>query len=565
MIASTQPAIQSQPVILRMCIILAVLKSVLAAMLGPILYIMNHEGSLLYPALAESVLFLGVPLLARLGKPNTAILFTFLLECMSTLYFGLQLGPNAPVWVMGIFLAGIAMLFFQDKPLHVPAVIFAILIILTIELNNKIQVVTSVRFSEDHQLLLKEMVITMVLFLNCLMLYFYIRQIRVSHEKVKKVAELEAARQALRVYVRDTNHELRSPLHVIYGICQRYLAFAKGPRHHTIVETEHLEYIQLACTSMLDLINNDLEWARLEAGESDQPVLASMQLTEWLRKYHLLYQQMAQDKSVTLNMHLATNMPATILSDQAKLTRILRNLLTNAIKFSPAGESVTMDTYFKDNQLIIAIKDNGRGMTPAQQQQVFEPFYSQREESMEGTGLGLPIVRKSINDLGGTIHLSSELGKGSTFTIKVPVQVMESLPAAGHLSGNGQLRIRFDGKKCLVIDDSKMCRFIAELLLQQLGISSFLTASVDQGLTIARGEYPDFIMLDLQIPELSGQEILKKLKADELLSRIPVLICSGDTMQETTDAVLQGGAYAFLPKPLQYEKLHAVLSDLFIS
>lgn len=384
---------------MRICNILSVITAGLAFFFGPLLYHMSGQKIVLYPSLLEGVLFLTVPLLSYCKKNDAAIITTFTVQTLATLYYGLILGSVAPIWGMGLFLAGIALLIFKHKKIKVRAIVFVTATVMAIQLNNTWQWIAPIPLSEGYRMPLTNMVIATVLFLNCMMLFFYNRQIRADQQMKASYIEALEAKLSMRHYVREISHEISGPLNIIHGIGTNYLREKDESKADVLVNYEHLQAINLAAISILELAANDLEWARLEAGEESTVVLAPFDLTSWLEENILLYRQMARYQDIQLIMILPDVVPGHIISDKHKLTRILRNLLINAIKFSPPNGAVLLVVSFSDNLLTLAVRDKGKGLTPAEQANIFRPFVTSRTEFMNGTGFRIAYPAKECDGI----------------------------------------------------------------------------------------------------------------------------------------------------------------------
>jgi signal transduction histidine kinase/ActR/RegA family two-component response regulator len=541
--------------------ILAVLTAGLAFFFAPILYLMSGQQSILYPGLAEGCLFLLVPVLTYMNKKDAAIQLLFILQTTAVVYFGLVIGPVAPIWGMGLFLCGIALLIFEKGRVKILAVVLAALSIAVIQANNKLQFVTAIPLSSGYQELLTAMVIVTILLLNYMLLFNYNKQIK-KDQKIKAdyIKALEDARSALQHYIHEITHEISGPLNIISGIGQNYLHEYKTPSQNILVDYEHLQAIHLASISILELASNDLEWAKLEAGEVSHVTLAAFDLNAWLKENNMLYRQLARTRDIQLVLIVTDTIPSYIISDKSKLTRILRNLLTNAIKFSHPKSTVTLTLSFSENHLILAVSDKGKGLTKEEQMNIFKPFFSTSTVFMNGTGLGLPILQKNVMELSGTIAVDSIKGKGSTFTVTIPIVVASQLQTIEKIVESEVCR--FDHLKCLVVDDNEMSRIIADMHLKRLGIESLHATSGTQAIDMARQCLPDFILLDIYMPEHTAFDVLGWLKRDKALSSIPVIVISGEKLKETKDAVMQAGANEYVKSPVKFEQLYAALAKL---
>jgi signal transduction histidine kinase/ActR/RegA family two-component response regulator len=547
--------------ILRISNILAILTGSLAFFFATMLYYLTGQKLILYPALLEGCLFFIVPLLAYANKKDAAIVTMFILQTSATTFFGVLLGTEAPVWGMGLFLAVIALLIFENDKAKIWAISFVVLSVLAIQLNNRYQFIVSITLNKDYKDLLTSMVIVTVFSLSSIMLFFYNRQIK-NDQKLKAayIVALEDAKLALRNYVHEISHEISGPLNIISSISQNYLQGNDESRINILVDYEHFQAINIASVSILEVASNDLEWARLEAGEVSKVVLAPFDLKSWLDETNMLYKQLARNRDIQLIMILADTVPGFIISDKSKLTRILRNLLINAIKFSNPKGIVTLTVSFSDHKLILKVTDKGKGLTEEEKITIFKEFVSSGTAFMNGTGLGLPILKKNVDELNGKVNVDSMIGKGTTFTITVPVEVANQVQAIEKIV-ESEIFL-FPNLQCLIVDDNEMNRLMAAMHLKRMGIETFYATTGADAIDIARQRLPDLILLDIYMPGCTAFDMLEWLKKDKMLSSIPVIVISGEKLKDVKESVIKAGANAFVNSPVKFELLYAALGKL---
>jgi CheY-like chemotaxis protein len=213
-------------------------------------------------------------------------------------------------------------------------------------------------------------------------------------------------------------------------------------------------------------------------------------------------------------------------TDEGKLAQILRNLLSNALKYTESGEvRITVSTPV-EGRVEFAVKDTGIGIPAGERQRIFEEFVQVRhalQTRTKGSGLGLPLSRKFAELLGGVITLASEPGQGSTFTLDIPVV----LPGATV----GEAADKADAGTILIVDDEESTRYVLRHMLEAEG-SWTLAEAVDgtEGLRLAQAEHPDFVLLDLNLPGLNGFEVFRTLKGDPATAAIPILVLTSSIL-----------------------------------
>lgn len=546
--------------IMKIVNFIALTTAFLAFVFGPILYSLNGRLYILIPALTEGCLFLSVPILTYFGRWQSAIIVTFVTQVMATAYFGSLLGPVAQVQTLGIFLGGIALLMFSDIRMRAIALSTVLGLVIWLELNFRYGFIPPLDLTLTYQEFIRQCVLGTVLFLNSLMLYFYVRELRRSKQKVTEyTSQLEKARMAMSVYVRETSHEIRSPLNIVYGIVQTYLASLNRSEDKVSMEGHHLRALNVASHNVLEVINNVLEWSKVEAGKNDELHQEVIMLPHWLDELTALYRQLAEAREVQLTTVYVNMLPEKVRIDRSRLNSILSNLLSNAVKFTAAKSAVTLKASAEGNQLVFEVSDQGKGLSAEAQAHIFEPFVSTPNSFIKGTGLGLPIVREMVYNLGGTIIVDSRLGTGTTFTVKIPYQPADTANAAITVPATYE---KFEGTSVMVVDDNAMNRMIAMMHLNRLGIRVLQAENAMQAASLAREAMPDIILLDLHMPEVDGRQLLHTLQQDPLVKGIRVIVTSGDVYKEVQDELLAAGASGFVSKPVIFEELYETLRKL---
>jgi len=372
--------------------------------------------------------------------------------------------------------------------------------------------------------------------------------------------EADAANQAKSEFLSRMSHELRTPLNAILGFGQ---ILDKQPL--TPLQQESVQYILKGGRHLLDLINEVLDIARVEAGHLDLS-LEPIALAEILAEACNLVRPLAAERNILLCTVPGACADIHIMADRQRLKQVLINLLSNAIKYNKTGGKVHIRSLpLLDAHLRIAIQDTGPGIALAEQQKLFIPFerLDAARSGVEGTGLGLALSQRLVTAMGGELTFESVPGEGSTFCISLPLILSPGEAITDQLqdvqrSEPGRSSER--SATILTIEDNLSNLRLMEVLLRSRPGTTLLAAMQGSiGLDLARQHEPDLILLDLNLPDISGKEVLARLQASALTCDIPVVVLSADATPAQIERLLKAGAKAYLTKPLDVaEFLHTV-------
>jgi signal transduction histidine kinase/CheY-like chemotaxis protein len=540
---------------------LAIGAGLLAFTLGCLLYYLTGYKSILYPAMVESALFLSILLLTRRGLPEYGPPLMFFLHSLSIWYFGIMLGPASQTYLFAPFLAFCVFLVFHRPAAQIIVLSSSAIMLLLIEMNYRQGIITPLYLDKDTETALHRLVILTATFLNGTALYYFIKESRFRNKQLQLlVNQLNKANQAMKIYVRETNHEIRSPLNVVNSILQNYLDTADRGKRTVQVGIAHLEAVHFACQDMQLVMSNALGWSKIEAGKeeiSKSPFLFS----EWILQLCDTYEYLAKRRSVHINISFSDNIPDYILADKSKLRTIIVNLLSNAIKFTHVHSIITVKAVMKNNLLVLSVADQGTGIAPEKKEHIFDPYVSEQGQQSEASGLGLPIARHMARMMGGDLSVSDNTdGGGSIFTLRLPVETVPAPATATTIMDYSLLK----GLKVLVVDDDHLNHLAFSLALKRMEIEVILADSGPQGFTKALQHEPDAILMDMIMPHVSGIEMLAQFKADRKLRQIPFILVSGNCYSEVREEVIASGADGFLSKPVNIEQLYNILKELVV-
>jgi signal transduction histidine kinase/CheY-like chemotaxis protein len=372
-------------------------------------------------------------------------------------------------------------------------------------------------------------------------------------EVEEKSRQLEMASQHKSQFVASMSHELRTPLNAIIGLTE--MMVSNAPRFGTEKAAEPLRRVHRAGTHLLGLINQVLDLSKIEAGKLELNP-ETVNLAPLLEDVIGTARQLAEQNKNRLVLEAQENL-GQLTVDPMRLRQILLNLLSNACKFTKGGEVKLGVKRVVDgrNWIEIAVTDTGIGMTPEQQVKLFEEFTqadSTTARQYGGTGLGLAITRKLARMMGGDVTVTSESGKGSVFTVRLPgsadSQTRSSTGSDGRRSPTAD--------RVLVIDDDAIARELIADHLKAEGFSVATAAGGVEGLKLAKELRPTAITLDVMMPDLDGWSVLTTLRQDPELAEIPVIMITIVDEQRRGVAL---GAAGYLTKPIDRERLRHVI------
>jgi adenylate cyclase len=374
-------------------------------------------------------------------------------------------------------------------------------------------------------------------------------------EVEEKSRQLQMASQHKSQFVASMSHELRTPLNAIIGLTE--MMVNNATRFGTEKAAEPLRRVHRAGTHLLGLINQVLDLSKIEAGKLELSP-ETVNLAPLLEDVIGTARQLAEQNKNRLILEAQDNV-GQVTVDPMRLRQILLNLLSNACKFTKQGEVKLRVKKVVDgrNWMEIAVADTGIGMTPEQQAKLFEEFTqadSSTARQYGGTGLGLAITRKLARMMGGDVTVTSEPGKGSVFTVRLPGSA-EAQPRSSTSSSDG--RHSSSTANCvLVIDDDPTARELIADHLKAEGFSVVTAAGGTEGLKRAKELRPTAITLDVMMPDLDGWSVLAALRQDPELAEIPVIMI---TIVDEHRRGIALGAAGYLTKPIDRERLRHVI------
>ena len=379
-------------------------------------------------------------------------------------------------------------------------------------------------------------------------------------ERTRDLAEAtRRAEQANRVkgeFVANISHEMRTPLNGVLGLTQLALELNRDP-----AIAEHLRIAQFSARGLLNLINDVLDFSKLEAGEM-QILPVAFELRPLLRDLRSMFAQEAVRQSLKLDAEVASDVPPWVLADERRLRQVLLNLVGNALKFTSSG-GVSVRVTRSGDDLCFSVADTGIGIPAEKQALIFDAFRQADNSTSRrhgGTGLGLTISKRLVEGMGGKLTLESTPGKGSTFTFTVhapaaaspaPETVPRDEPAASPMN-------------ILVAEDNRVNQYLMQALLRKMGHSVALAANGVEVLEALARKRFDLVLMDIQMPELDGLQATRRIREHERDTgeHLPVVALTARAMPGDRELFLGAGMDDYMEKPIQEERLRTILSRM---
>lgn len=378
-----------------------------------------------------------------------------------------------------------------------------------------------------------------------------------SSARALQKAEAEAleASRAKSAFLAMMSHELRTPMNGVLG-----LAHALRGTQLDRQQSGYLEMIEQSGHGLMAILNDILDLSKVEAGKLELEA-AAFDIRKSAAQIVLVWSETARLKNVDLRLEVDPATPTWLAGDDARVRQILRNLVSNALKFTEAGHVAIRIAPTPDG-VAMAVSDTGVGMSAEQCERLFTPF-TQGDRSTArrfgGTGLGLAICRQMAELMDGEIGVESVLGQGSVFTVRLP------LPAAAAPSDavDAAPDVDMDGARVLVVDDNAVNQMVARAILEAVGVSVATVADGHTALARLRVEDFDVVLMDVHMPVMDGVEAVRRIRAGEGgRVDVPVVALTADAMVGDAERLLRQGFDDAHPKPIQPAGLVATVAAL---
>ena len=393
-----------------------------------------------------------------------------------------------------------------------------------------------------------------------------------SREALKDaLAEAEYASRAKTNFLNNMSHDIRTPMNAIVG----FTALASSHLDEREMVKDYLEKITVSSQHLLSLINDVLDMSRIESGKMALEE-SEVHLPDMIRDLRAIVQPSVEAKQQELLIDTQDMIHEDIVIDRLRLNQIFLNLLSNAVKFTPGGGTISLRVVEKPamtedlTTFAFHIKDTGIGMSTDFASTIFDPFTREKTSTVsgiQGTGLGMAITKSIVDMMGGTITVSSEVGRGTEFVVTIPCKLSRATENNAPEAAPAKERPDFAGRRILLAEDNEMNRMIAEAILTEQGFALDVAPNGEQAVAMVSeapaGTY-DVILMDIQMPVMDGYEAARQIRAlaDPQKAKIPIVAVTANAFEEDRKLALSAGMNGHLAKPYDIPAMLETLGRL---
>ena len=373
------------------------------------------------------------------------------------------------------------------------------------------------------------------------------------------------------MFLNNMSHDIRTPMNAVIG----FTALATAHIDNKELVLDYLKKIHTSGQHLLSLINDVLDMSRIENG-SVRMEYTVVHLPDILNDLKTIIQESVHSKQQRLYIDTQDILHEDIITDKLRLTQVLLNISSNAVKFTPVGGTINIRVSEKPcrrdrcTTVVFSVKDNGIGMSPEFREHVFDSFTREHtitENGIGGTGLGMAITKNIVDMLGGTIQVESEVGKGTEFTVMLECETSrttvkgEPAPEQRELLKNekqklrAEIQRRYEGKKVLLVEDNELNREIATAIMEEIGLDVDCVEDGTDAVNImssAEGRKYDLIFMDIQMPKMDGYTATREIRTlnDPKCANIPIIAMTANAFEEDRKKAIKAGMNAHIAKPI---------------
>lgn len=379
---------------------------------------------------------------------------------------------------------------------------------------------------------------------------------RMKNEIEAKRLQAEQANQLKSRFIATMSHEFRTPLTSIMGYALRLKSIDRNE-----ARVKYSDSIEKSAKHLLSLVENLLDHAQIESGSmSINPIATDVKAV--MDKLSSIFEPLAEDKSLEFEFRITSDIPDYLCLDEMRFRQVLVNLISNAIKYTNEG-GVLVETSWMDDELTVSVEDTGKGIAQNDQQRIFAAFEQLGNES--GIGLGLSIVKYLVTAMNGSLTLDSILGKGSRFTIRFPAMMVEvdSDSCQSERTKDRPHRKQWFLDTVLIVEDDLDIMRLLQIVFEEMGCRCLVAQNGNDALNLALTELPDLVMMDLNLPDITGLNVIKSLRSNQFLN--PVFVQSAWVFTEYKAKAIDAGCDEYLLKPFDLSYLTTLVSRYFLT
>ena len=397
----------------------------------------------------------------------------------------------------------------------------------------------------------------------------YRRELEESQEALNEaLAKAERASQAKTDFLNNMSHDIRTPMNAILG----FTNLASSHLDDRALVEDYLKKISVSGEHMLSLINDVLDMSRIESGRMTLEE-TQVHLPDLIADLQTIVQAGAEDKGLTFTVDTSGLVHEDIVADKLRLSQVFLNILSNAVKFTPAGGNVLFAVTEKPAEqegfvdFTFRIRDTGIGMSEEFQETLFEPFTREKTSTVsgiQGTGLGMAITKNIVDMMSGSVEVSSKPGSGTEFVVTIPCRLCGSAAK----EEKTETARDFTGKRILLAEDNEMNQMIAEAILTEAGFAADIASNGEIAVQKIREAQPhtfDAVLMDIQMPVLDGYGAARQIRAleqEEGRERLPIIAVTANAFDEDRRLAADAGMDDHLAKPYDVPKMMETLARL---
>jgi two-component system, sensor histidine kinase len=516
---------------------------------------LHGQPNVVYPLILEFFLNAFVLRLNNRGKHTTAAVFLYFTQCIAITYFGILLVQVFHLEYVIILLYAIIFLIFKKRTLRVIAIGAATAVFFSLEgiyFNNGYKHIETIPFSAVF--LINFLVICSIITITSLVSVPYVKSNDLKYE-------LQRANKLIKLFAAQLTHELRSGLDNIHYLAQLLRNAIRKDKNLRKLEPL-VDAAWSVSSNSIAIINNVLDMAEIEAGKTYTIVNEAFKVEGYFDKILEVHKIIARREQITLEMDFDPRMPEVIISDPLTVNQVLTNLLTNAFKYGTKNTTVKVTVKRAAFQWLLTVSNQGPGIPPERIGSIFDLFYTGKTGHIQGAGLGLYIVRNKVHAMGGTITVDSTPNGETLFTVALPLREgkLRDLPDG---TGSDPEAEDFQKAYVLVAEDNKLTAFLLSQFLKDMHCAYTVVGDGAQLLETIKecpDQCPDIILLDCHMPNMNGEETIRRLKKDPFSAHIPIIITTGDVFTANIEKMLEAGASTYLKKPIDHLALRKAIS-----